>query len=159
MDLLSFMRKNIKKMKRRETKLLGNFQFKVDTWKNCRDSSNQNNNGVVYGLACELDKKQKEMLIKEAKELGGLEENNRKIKPIKENYFVLYWGESDIIYGRGMAHVNGHKGNSNLHLNCYKCLENHNMIYAYIFVEDCNFVEEKLKEQFPPLLKTFKVKY
>ncbi|MED2934006.1 hypothetical protein P4308_18250 [Bacillus wiedmannii] len=154
MDLLSFMKKVIKEVGGKETALCDGFQFTIEKWKDLKKKSKTAGNGVIYAFAVKLEEDKMKDLINEANKLETLNEGSEKNKAIFEDYYLLYWGKSTDIIGRGQAHVIGHK-NGNLHLNFYECLKDCPIEYAFVYVENYKEIEDGLIEKYPPMLKTF----
>lgn len=110
--------------------------------------------GVVYGFIVKLDKTELNELLEEASDKGANKQSNiKKIKPIYKTYYPLYWGKSTDIYGRLLAHIEGHK-NSNLRLKDFNTLKNKKIYFGRIYVKDNEDFENYLICKFPCILKT-----
>ncbi|HHT7062894.1 TPA: hypothetical protein ACTZ5S_005476 [Bacillus cereus] len=156
MNLLSFMRNAVKNIGGTEGELCDGFQFTMEQWSVLKKKSKTAENGVIYAFAVKLEDAKKIDLINEASKLKTLNEGSRKNKAVFGDYYLLYWGKSNVINGRGQAHVKGHE-NGNLHLNVYECLKDCPMEYAFIYVENYKKIEDELIKNYPPMLKTFSI--
>jgi hypothetical protein len=157
MDLLSLMEKEAIKTQVNEEKhgrtliLKGYEQDGKTTFSYDKGSS-----GFVYGYAIRLNEREKQLLLDEAIKLKG---NSVKLikdmQEIGDGFYPLYWGKSELIFGRLNAHLKGHKRNSNLHLSDYQFFQNKEIIYSVLMVTDNIKFENHLNGKYPPLLKTF----
>lgn len=151
MDLALFLKREAQIQGFKEGNFEENITFKINKEKP------KNTAGVVYGFVAELNNEEKEELFNEAKRLGG---NKPKevfnVKPIADNYYPLYWGKSLDSFGRITAHLNAHNGNNNLRLKQYITLNNKEIIYARIYLENNEVFEEYLSKKYPQMLKTRK---
>lgn len=152
MNLGLFLSNEAKKRNYNYGEITDNFEFKIG------DLFPRKTKGIVYGFVTKLNDIELEKLKNEAKKKKTLTESIDNIKPINNEYYVLYWGKSSDVFGRINAHYNGHKGgNSNLHLKEYKSLHEKKIIYGTIYIEKNKEFEEYLLVVYPPILKTKKI--
>ncbi|WP_026394984.1 hypothetical protein [Acetobacterium malicum] len=115
----------------------------------------KDNSGIVYGFAMRLNDTELEMLFNEAKKLKTVRFSKiEEIEEVSKGIYLLYWGLSDLLIGRLIAHINGHKNNSNLHLCNYSFFNAKELFYATIAVTDKAVFETYLIDKYPPMLKT-----
>ncbi|MGM0472120.1 MAG: hypothetical protein ACQEQI_07555, partial [Bacillota bacterium] len=113
--------------------------------------------GVVYGYAISINNEEKITLLDEAKKRGGNKVDSiEDFSELEEGVYPLYWGKSELVFGRLNAHLNGHKSNGNLHLCDYDFFEGKKIFYAVLIVSDNKAFENHLINQFTPILKTYK---
>lgn len=152
MDLAKFLKEIASEQGLEEGDFLTNDTLKIG------ETLPKKTSGVVYGFVVKLNLQEKLGLFNEAKKLGGNKFNeDSKTKAIINDYYPLYWGKNSDIFGRITAHINGHKGgNSNLSLKDYSTLEDKEIIYARIYLNNNEKFESYLISTYPPLLKTRK---
>lgn len=120
MDLLALMRNEAAKIQVKEITADQNIiLIGFERNHNTGFDFQKNKGGIVYGLAISLnDEKEKELLLQEAITIQGSHIQSKEdmiALPNYTNLYPLYWGKSELIWGRINAHVEGHK-NNNLHL-------------------------------------------
>jgi len=152
MDLASFLKEIASEQGQEEGDFLSNSTFKIG------ETLPKKTSGVVYGFVVRLNAQEKLDLFNEAKKLGGNKfDADSKTKSIINDYYPLYWGKNSDIFGRINAHVTGHKGgNSNLGLKDYSTIEDKEILYARIYLNNNEKIEKYLISTYPPLLKTRK---
>lgn len=157
MDLLELMENEAELVGVREELFGRNLTLKGydDTGKTAFKYS-KGKSGVVYGYVIRLNEAEKQQLFNEAIENKGnaitsLDELNE----IKDGFYPLYWGKSEMLLGRLNAHLKGHKRNGNLHLCDYRFFLNKEIQYSVVMVTDNSRFEKHLIGKYPPMLKTY----
>lgn len=155
-DLLDFMQRSVSVAGVKETNVSSSFILngKKEDGK-IKFVYGKDNSGIVYGFAMRLNDTELEMLFNEAKKLETARFSKiEEIEEVCKGIYLLYWGSSDLMIGRLIAHINGHSKNSNLHLCNYSFFDEKELFYATIAVTDNAVFEDYLINKYPPMLKT-----
>ena len=157
MNLLELMEKEAKAMGVNE-KLFGrNLTLKGydDSGKTAFNYA-KDKSGVVYGYVIHLNEDEKQQLFEEAIRNKGCAINSlEELKEVRDGYYPLYWGKSELILGRLNAHLKGHKSNGNLHLCDYHFFLDKEINYSVLMVTDNERFEKYMINKYPPILKTY----
>ena len=115
--------------------------------------------GSVYGFACELDHVEKEALVYEAisKGLSRMRDPSE-FHPITGNLYPLYWGKDKRLGARPYEHVGDPTGTGAIRLSTYEVLFDKDISCAVVIVSDNDRAEMSLKERYPDLMKTTRIK-
>lgn len=111
--------------------------------------------GSVYGFFVELTPEEVKALFEEAQNrsatfISSLEN----FKPIKDNYYPIYWGKDKSIGKRPYEHIKNPKGTGAIRLSTYKSLHGKTIHSLAIVVDDNDKLENYLQRKYPHLLLT-----
>jgi hypothetical protein len=111
--------------------------------------------GGVYGFFVELTKKEAVGFYQEAYDRQAtFVESLDKFKPIKDNFYPIYWGKDKSIGKRPYEHLKDPKGTGSIRLSTYKSLKDKRIISITIIVDNNDKFETHLQNKFPHLLLT-----
>jgi len=111
--------------------------------------------GGVYGFFVELSEEEAKKFFNEASERNSASlDSFGKFKPIKDNFYPIYWGKDKSIGKRPYEHLKNSKGTGSIRLSTYRSLENKKIHSITIIVDDNDKLENHLQNQFPHLLLT-----
>ncbi len=111
--------------------------------------------GSVYGIFVQLNDEEIEQFKKDLIKYGGFYKNRLlNWKPIKDNFYPLYWGSDQYIGSRLLAHSKSPVSTGTLHLNNRKELIDKKIIYGAILCDDYKESEKRMRKLYPDVYKT-----
>jgi len=111
--------------------------------------------GGVYGFFVELSKEDARAFFNEASKRNAANLSSfEEFKPIKGNFYPIYWGKDKSIGKRPYEHLGNPKGTGSIRLSTYKSLEKKQIHTFVIIVDDNEKLESHLQKNFPHLLLT-----
>ena len=116
--------------------------------------------GGVYGFFVELQPDEATAFYNEAFNRGTASISSREaFKPIKDNFYPIYWGKDKSIGKRAYDHIKNPDGNGVIRLATYNSL-NGKVIHIFtMIVDDYKKLEIHLQNKYPHLLLTTKPKH
>lgn len=115
--------------------------------------------GSAYGIAIQIKKAEREKIynaIKEDKHSKVDQIPLDKWKPIRDDWYPLYWGKDKYAGSRINAHARTRKSTGTLQINKREYLDGAKLIYGVVLCDKYSKIEKQLQRQYPCLLKTYK---
>ena len=117
--------------------------------------------GGVYGIAVKLNEGEDPQEFYDKIFKGGnaydLTKKKRKWETIGEGYYPLYWGKDINLGFRLYEHATGAESSASARL-AARGLYGHSVIYGAVFCENKEKCEGDLREKYPDILKSYKIK-
>lgn len=116
--------------------------------------------GGVYGFFVELQPDEATAFYNEASERNAAFIKSREaFKPIKDNFYPIYWGKDKSIGKRPYEHIKNPKGTGAIRLSTYRTLIGKKIYNFTVVVNDSERLERYLQNKFPHLLLTKTAQY
>lgn len=118
------------------------------------------NFGFVYGFVIKIrNSKEKKELYNYLNKEDRCNQNSinkcKKWKPIKNDYYPLYWGRAVSAKSRLIQHIKGANGTNSIILNGLDMLKKYDIVFGAVFCGvDYDKVEKKMHKNYPDILKT-----